>query len=222
VATYLYGLILARNAGVVPSDVRGVQDAPVRVVDCGRVGALASSAVREARHPTLDDVRAHDRVLQAVVDRGPTVAAVRFGQWFESDAEMRTHVASLDALGDLLDARDGCVEMRLLLPQSAELSAMGHAPARKEGSGPGRAYLESLRAHYPIAGVALDGMLGAGSLVLEERVDAVENPPGAVFAHLIRRSDVDAYRAAVRKQPALAKATLVGPLALHSFADATS
>jgi hypothetical protein len=222
--TYLYGLLLDRNAHLVPSHIAGVGGGSLRVLSCEGVGALVSTVATAPRSANLDDVRAHDHALQAVVHHGATVTSVRFGQLFKNDDDLRDWVGRLDKrVVKSLEARDGCVEMRLLLLLGSELSAFGREQKTesREPVGPGTAYLEQLRAGRgtdQVKGLALRSTLGP--VVLSERVDPLAGGKGAAFSHLIRRDDEPAYREAVAGQPALAGATLVGPLAFYSFADA--
>ena len=211
--TYLYGLLLDRNAHLVPAHIVGVGGAALRVVPCDRVGALVSTVASPPRSANLDDVRAHDHALQAVVHHGATVSSVRFGQLFADDDDLRAWVGRLDRrVIEALEARDGCVEMRLVMAIDREPNADIQQPL-----GPGTEYLEGLRGgRERVRGLALKAALGP--VVLRERVDALAGGKGAAFSHLIRREDESAYRDAVAGQSSLTDATLVGPLAFYSFA----
>lgn len=214
--TYLYGLVLTGNTARVPQDVVGLQGSAVRALACGALGALVSTVERMPARATLDDVKAHDGVLQAVVDSGTTTAAMRFGQSFAGDDEACRHVIEhAERLVGVLEDYDGCVEIRLLLAEAPE-----PAPAKPvaSGAGPGRAYLEQLRdAREHIQRLALRGALGP--VVRAERVDELPRSRGVVFSHLVHRDELPAYREAVSAIPALAEAKMVGPLALYSFAE---
>ncbi|MGH7679202.1 MAG: GvpL/GvpF family gas vesicle protein [Gemmatimonadaceae bacterium] len=217
---YLYGLVLGRSAHLVPAHVSGIGATVLRVVGCadGALGALVSTLDRLPRRTSLEDIRAHDHALQSVVHHGSTAAAVRFGQTFESDEEIRQHVGASHArMSRVLEDFDGCVEMRLLLPETPAQEAEGRVDA--EEPGPGRAYLEGLRAAGKRAkGLGLQGALG--SVVRAERVEEIPSSKSAVvFSHLVRRTDEAAYRDAVKALPALADAHVRGPLALYSFAE---
>ena len=211
--TYLYGLVLDRNAHLVPAHITGVGGAVLRVVPCDRVAALVSTVAAVPRSADLDAVRAHDHALQAVVHHGATVASVRFGQLFADDDELRAWIGRLDPRFTVaLETRDGCVEMRLLLALGREPKADSREPV-----GPGTAYLEQLRGGSErVKGLALRPALGP--VVLGERVDALAGGKGAAFSHLIRREHEPQYREAVAAHPSLSGATLVGPLAFYSFA----
>ena len=208
--TYLYGLILGRNAHLVPPHIMGINGARLEVIPCEALAALVSAVEPPSSHD-LNALRAHDHAIQAVVHHGATATAVRFGQTFPSASDLQRHVA--DRAGELagaLEELDGCVEMRLLMhleePPATDTSELP----------PGRAYLESLRASNRVSGLSLRGALGP--VVQREQVEELPRGSGVAFAHLIRRSDEQGYRDAIASQPSLAKATVVGPLALYTFA----
>ena len=220
VTVYLYGLVLGRSAHLVPAHVTGIGATVLRVVDCaeGALGALVSTLDRPPSRSSLEDIRAHDHALQSVVHHGSTTAAVRFGQTFESDEEIRRHVTELrEPMTQILESCEGCVEMRLLLAEATGAEAAGVSEG--DQSGPGRAYLEGLRkAGIRAHGLGLQAALGP--VVRAERVETLRaGKAGVVFSHLILRSDETAYREAVAALPALAEAHIVGPLALYSFAE---
>lgn len=212
--TWLYGLILPRNAERVPSGLAGIGDTPVRLLSCGPVTAVVGSVEQPARRSQVEAVRAHDRVLRAIAQQSVTVAAVRFGQSFASDDEACDELSARTADVHGLEQMDGRVEMRLLLPHHA----VTIPEPSLEDAGPGRAYLESLRQHQPLPGVSLRAALGP--LIQRERVErlTVEGGEAVVFAHLISAADVHRYRAAVTELPALAEARVLGPLPLYAFA----
>lgn len=217
--TLLYGL--TTSADPVPPGLTGIAGGAPRLLRADALRAIVGT-VREKPAPTLDTVQAHDAVLQAFVGAGATVAAVRFGQVFDDDAACLAEVRARGArIAAVLKEHDGCVEMRVLLPVGAEDAPQPpRAPA--PGMGPGRAYLESLRAQGQVApNLALAPMIGPS--VRAERVEGFASrrgPRGVAFAHLVRRDDVPAYRDAIRAIPALAEARVVGPLPLYSFAEA--
>jgi hypothetical protein len=217
VPTYLYGLLLARNAHLVPAHITGIGGSGVRVLDCAALGAIVSSVDR-APARALEDVRAHDHALQSVVHHGATAAAGRFGQTFPDDRETRSHVIEqAERIARVLGEWDGCVEMRVLI--AATQTGEGARPS--EGSaGPGRAYLERVKADRDaLSHLALRDALG--SLIRGEKVEQLPNARGVAFSHLIERGAERAYRAAIGAMPALAGGTVVGPLALYAFAEPT-
>lgn len=219
--TYLYGLVLARNAHLVPAHITGLGGGIVRVLECDGLGAVVSTLERPPARDSLDDIRAHDHALQSVVNHGATAAAGRFGQIFPTDEEARRYVIQHgERIARVLDEYDGCVEMRLLLAGAPEPTPPVPEPpaASAEEVGPGRAYLERVRAiHSGTDRLALRGALGP--MVRAERVEELPKERGVAFAHLIERRSEAEYRDAIAALPALADGTLVGPLALYTFAE---
>jgi hypothetical protein len=215
VPTYLYGLILQRNAARVPADLTGISDAPVRLLSCGNAAAIVSDATEPPRSADLGAIRTHDRVLRAVAGNAITVAAVRFGQQFSSDGDLCSEVESRTSTTvALLEECDGSMEMRLLLPDDSLPPADEPSPE----SGPGRAYLERLRRAHAVPGLSLRAVLGP--LVRAERVERLRDAGGVAFAHLVRAEDAARYREAVASLPALTDAKVIGPLPLYSFGEA--
>ena len=215
--TYLYGFVLARKAARLPS-AAGLDGGAVRSVRCGALSAIVSSVEKTPARAKLEDVRTHDAVLQAFVDDGRTVVAVRFGQTFPGDDDLGRHTEVREGrLARLLEEYDGCVEMRLLIPGVDE----DPTPELEKEMGPGRAYLESLRdSREQMDHLALRGAIGPS--VRAEVVERLPRSRGVVFAHLVAREQLEDYREAISTLPALANANVVGPLALYSFAEPTS
>lgn len=219
--TYLYGLVLSRSAHMVPAHITGLRATPLRVISCDTesLGALVSTLDGAPDRGNLDDIRAHDHALQSVVHHGSTTAAVRFGQTFPNESDVKRHVAErAERIERVLEEFDGCVEMRVLLPLDSDPEP-SNATTVDELVGPGRAYLEGLRNRTPgsFKGVALRDALGP--IVRAERVEELATR-AVVFAHLIDRGNEAEYRAAIDGLPALANARVVGPLALYTFAEA--
>jgi hypothetical protein len=214
VATYLYGLLLARNAHLVPAHITGIGGSGVRVLACDTLGAIVSSLDR-APARALEDVRAHDHALQSVVHHGATAAAGRFGQTFPDDREARSHVIEqAERIARVLGEWDGCVEMRLLVASPPD--DVGRRI--EEPAAPGRAYLERVKADRDaLSRLALRGALGP--LIRGEKIEHLPNARGIAFSHLIERGDERDYRAAVESLPELSECTVVGPLALYAFAE---
>jgi len=220
-ATYLYGLLLGRNAARLPRGVRGIGGSEVRPLATGALAALVATVEGLPERVSLEDVRAHDAVLRAAVDAGVTVAAARFRQVFDDDASAQNDVeARAGRVVRLLEDLDGLVEMRVLvsevedLPKTEPVAMPGHT----RDAGPGTAYLEHLR---DLADTARPVSLRAalGPVVRAERVTALPRDAGVAFAHLVKRDDIDEYRERVTALPALSGASVVGPLALYSFAE---
>jgi hypothetical protein len=219
VITYLYGLVLNRSAHRVPAHITGLGATVLRVIPCdtAALGALVSTLDRAPERASLDDIRAHDHALQSVVHHGSTTAAVRFGQTFQSENDVKRHVAERgERIERVLQEFDGCVEMRILVPMEAEPGS--EQATVDESIGPGRAYLERLREGLASAPKKLTLRDALGPIVRAERVEEL-GARGIVFAHLIDRGDEAEYRSAIDALPALAGARIVGPLAFYSFAE---
>jgi hypothetical protein len=176
-------------------------------------------SVDRAPEAAVASVRAHDAVLGHFVKAGATVAAVRFGQVFDDDAACIAEVSErATRVASLLRAHQGCVEMRVLLP----VEAAPPSPPPLPNAGPGRAYLDSLRASGQVApDLSLRPIIGP--TIRAERVEGFQARGGGVrgiaFAHLVHRDRLAEYRDAVQALPSLTEARLVGPLPLYSFAE---
>lgn len=227
--TYLYGLILSRNAvriGDGPGEgIAGIEGGRLRAIACGSVAALVSDVERVPSRSSLDDIRAHDAALRSVVAAGVTVIASRFGQLFADDADACRDVGQhASRVERLLGEHDGCVEMRVLLAHTHVDSESATTETVPAGSGlsPGRAYLEQLRARAALTAervprISLAAALGP--VVRGERVELLPNDAGVVVSHLVSRDEESAYRAALAELPALSTARVVGPLPLYGFSD---
>jgi hypothetical protein len=220
VPTLLYGLTLAAD----PRDASASASADaggVRTLSCGALTAIVAT-IAGPPTPSLEAVREHDLVLQRFVDRGATVAAVRFGQLFGDDAACCHEVRALAGRVErLLEEYHDCVEMRVLLRSSDAPPAAQAAPP-PDDMGPGRAYLESLRTRGEVAPrVSLAPILGP--VVRAERVEFLAAAGGCArgvaFAHLVHRADLAAYRQSLQEVPSLSEARVVGPLPLYAFAE---
>lgn len=217
--SYLYGLVPDADRARMPEDLRGLGDAPVRVVSCGALGAIVGDVAR-APTPRLDDVRCHDRVLRVAVEAGCTVIASRFGQAFHDDQELCREVSAHGAAAArTLAAHQGCVEMRILVAGAAGPAATAASPIVSDHESPGRAYLERLRQQHTERPLAFSVRAGIGATVRAERVEALPGDAGLAVVHLVARPDLPAWRDAVARLPALATSRVVGPLPLYSFAE---
>jgi hypothetical protein len=188
------------------------------VLEAKTVAAIVET-VAVAPKADIAAARAHDAALGHFVKAGATVAAVRFGQAFDDDAACIAEVNARTArVASLLREHQGCVEMRVLLP----VEAVPPSPPSPPNAGPGRSYLDSLRASGQVApDLALRPIIGP--TIRAERVEGFQARRGGVrgiaFAHLVHRDRLAEYRDAVHAVPSLAEARLVGPLPLYSFAE---
>lgn len=214
--TYLYGLILGRNASRAPANAIGIDRAPVRIARCGDLAAIVSTLDAVPSRQNLDAIASHDRALSLVVRQGITAAATRFGQAFADDRALCAELAAFAArLTDMLDRYDGYGEMRVIMRDVLAPTGSLSAPSASRSS-PGHAYLESVRDRIrPRPPVDFRALLG--DLVLDERVERRNDVH--TISHLVRFEDEAAYRAALAADSALREAKVVGPHALHDFAE---
>jgi hypothetical protein len=217
VPVYLYGLILNRNAGRVPSNVTGIGGAPVRLVRCDALAALVSTVVAAPARTDRDAVVAHDVAQMKVVRHAVTVLASRFGQTFADDDVLCRELSTATGarVTATLERCDGYGEMRVAMRDVSDpppsLSASIAPP-----ESPGRAYLESVRAKLKPR-LPIDFRALLGDLALDERVE--RRGDVQTISHLVRFEDEAAYRAELYTQSALEGATIMGPHALYTFAD---
>jgi hypothetical protein len=108
-SVHLYGIVPTETS--LPSDVRGRQAAPLRLVRHGRLAAIVSDVDPEARI-RREDLLAHAHVLEAVVEDS-TVLPMRFGVILGSDDELAEQVlrSGEQRLLSLLDEFDGLQQL---------------------------------------------------------------------------------------------------------------
>ena len=146
--SYLYGLALSRNAARFPAGVTGIEGEAVRIVVGRQLAGIVGTVEHTPAGARLETVKAHDAVLQTLVDAGITVVAARFRQTFADDEDARRHVDDHgERVTRVLEEYDGCVEMRVLL-RDADPIAVPVTRETTEPAGPGHAYLEQLRARH--------------------------------------------------------------------------
>lgn len=215
--TYLYGLILSRNADRVPKTVTGIGGAPLRVIACDELAALASSVHAAPPRQDLESIVSHDLATVGVVRQRITVAASRFGQTFADEVALCEELSPASRrVRATLERYDGYGEMRVIMRDVVDRSV----PARgsmDSPDAPGRAYLESVRDKLqPRPAIDFRGILG--DLIRDERVERRKDVQ--TISHLVRFEDEARYRVALYTHHALTGATITGPHALHSFAEA--
>jgi hypothetical protein len=125
-----------------PRGVRGIDDAPVRLVEEPGLGAWVSASPAGA----ADVMRAaaHHRVISDALRTGTPVPA-RYGTTFADDAELiETLVSRAEEFRAALERVRGCVEVgvTVLWPEHAPRTA---EPARRRAPASGRAFLEERR-----------------------------------------------------------------------------
>jgi hypothetical protein len=148
--------------------------------------------------PSLEDVRAHHRIVEGAWAAHPAVLPVRFGQWFATMDELTAAVRpKVEAYVASLERVRGAGEfsVRILDPAAREPAAAGTA-------GSGTEYLRAAaersrhRAALDARGRELASELRAalGGLVKDERVDPFPAPQGlAEVAHLVERTREEEY-----------------------------
>lgn len=204
----LYVYCVAPEGHDPPDGLRGLEGGAVRSLPAGGLVLWVSETERVPR-PSVQTVRAHDRVVRASVTESVTTLPLRFGQWFGDPG------GAGEVLGEeaeryrrALDEVAGAMEfgLRLVDPETDPGGEQGGeaSPAAESG----RAYMEALARRHAARRerrgradeLAGEIRRGLGGLVREQR----SRPPdgsGATLArvaHLVDRSDFEAYREAVR------------------------
>jgi hypothetical protein len=228
-ATYLYCLLTDAAGARAPSQ-RGLEGAPVRVVDAGPLLAWVSDLEEAAVTVTVERVRAHDAVVRSALEIETPLPA-RFGQTFADDAGLRASIERRrDALLELLSRVRGAVEMTVRALLDPSPASGGGAPPRDSG----REYLDWLRVRQHTARAARtqadflhrrisDAVLG---MVREEaRAPAQPSICSLSVSHLVPRDAVAGYRltlrALIEDDPQL-RLMVSGPWAPYSFAELRS
>jgi hypothetical protein len=237
------------DAGSVPDGLSGIGGAPIRALLVNGLEAWVSD-VQPARavpaegrkaQQLISGVKAHDSVVETALDMGSTPVPARFGQRFDDDDACRVALEQrVEPVSRVLTALQGFIEMTLLVTPSTrrmlrdlepalagadvpEPDAFEHAPL-----GPGRAYLEFLRAK----GAGVSEMRGAltrmaeritaavGAFVRESAEhESVTRMPMLTLSHLIERGAAEAYRAIATAVPTGRefRVLVIGPRAPYSF-----
>jgi hypothetical protein len=237
------------DSGSVPDGLSGIDGAPIRALLVNGVEAWISDVHPPRAMPTegakgqqlISGVKAHDAVVESALDIGATPVPARFGQRFNDDDACRVALEQrVEPVSRVLTALQGLIEMTLLVTPSTRRMLRDLEPAFAGGGGsepdefehsplgPGRTYLESLRAK----GAAVSEMRGALSR-LAERIavavavfvrrsaehEAVTRMPMLTLSHLIERGAADAYRATAAAVPTgqELRVLVIGPRAPYSF-----
>ncbi|GAA0503990.1 gas vesicle protein [Saccharopolyspora subtropica] len=156
--TYVYGVV--RNPAHDPQlDVEGIAGAPVRLVRCGDLAALAGSVDaaefgEQGLRENLEDLawlertaRAHNRVVAAAAAIVPVAPLGLAAVYFDDDGVRAALTERAEAFTEVLDRISGRAEWGVKifadLDDPALRSGGGHDSAAAEG--PGSAYLRQLR-----------------------------------------------------------------------------
>jgi pyruvate/2-oxoglutarate dehydrogenase complex dihydrolipoamide acyltransferase (E2) component len=218
-----------------PGELRGVQGAPVLLVECEALGLWVSELpARPAAE--LPRLREHDAVMRAAL-RGATPLPLRFGAaWPDATAAREFVRARAEEFGTALAEVAGRVEIgiRVSAAEGAEGAEPQAEAAGTEAPAPlsirsGRDYLEARRAalrrsetQRARAAAALDAVEARlEGLFLRARRDFPSGTgPIATVAHLVHTDHLSEYRERVRGvRDAYPGLTLVftGPWAPYSF-----
>lgn len=238
-ATYLY--CVRADASYAPQFLAGIDASIVRDVEAGGLLAWVSD-VDESIAPTVDRLKAHDAVCAAALEKGETPLPIRFGQTFSDDAAAIQAIGSREAaLRARLTRVAGCVELRVVVTRGREGDANDASTETSEDeapeaapvsgaaapAGPGTAFLRRL-AREGRADLAREVgceeirhavRTRAQALVVDQQ--RCESARGlAFFPVLVRRANVEAFRAAIDEtlSPQLIDLSVLGPFAPYSFA----
>ena len=110
-AMYVYGVVRANGP---PSEAKGIDDQPLRVVAREGVAALTSEVPDRELEAGRDELMTHSRVLESALERG-VVLPMRFGIVMPSEASVRERLldAHREVLERQLDEMDGKVEINI-------------------------------------------------------------------------------------------------------------
>ncbi len=223
------------RAEITERDVpQGVEGSPVMVVCSNGLGAAVSEISSSALSPTIQMLRAYQRVVEAI-HRHHTVIPMRYGSTCETRGQAlqllkdrgEEYRALLDKLGDGIE-----MGIRVLLPLAPRpTGSLGDAVVG--GVSPsGRAYLAARRERYATENRAAPGQ--------ERLVEAIRTSLGGLFVHsrsessscyggrlvslyfLVPRNRVEPFRRAFRdlSMSDSAKLLLTGPWPPYNFVSA--
>lgn len=230
--TYLY-CVLTRDPGADPPapSVRGLDNQPIRILPAGSVEAWVSTVGTVTPAPSVESVRAHDRVVSAALATGRTPLPARFAQTWVSDdrcvASIRERAGELEPL---LRRVAGMVEMTVstILPAVPAVVRPGAATAAD--SAPGRSYLDSIRAQadderqrrsaLEALRARVSDALGPLSRGELAEVRASDHALTLSLSYLVQRGEEERFREVVTDvaRDAAARLVVAGPRAPYSFA----
>jgi Gas vesicle synthesis protein GvpL/GvpF len=191
--------------------------ARVRALQSDGLAALYSRHRSRRARPSREGVLAHERVLEAIMERGP-VLPLRFGTELESEEEL---AAVLDERRDELvrglERVRGRVELGLrVLPERRDRAAGG-------GEGSGRDYLLArLEEHRRAERAAAELHPPLAALASASRLQESPAPPAIlVGSYLVAEDQVETFRARVEELAARHRElqlVATGPWPPYSFA----
>lgn len=218
---YLYAVLGAPPTSALGA---GLQDEPLRLIDCGELFAAAGE-LSAAPPITPDALRDHDAVVRRLAAATEAVLPARFGAMATDERQLCEQLTRVgESLRDGLKRVAGREQMILRIFSTTETPAPTETAAPPVG-GPGARYLaERARAQHAAADLRELAPLRAvlDRFVVAERVERHETRPliASVY-HLVTRGMASAYAAAVdeaaKTVPGL-KVTVSGPWAAYAFA----
>jgi Gas vesicle synthesis protein GvpL/GvpF len=237
---YVYGVLAASNATV--DGITGVQDAPVRTVVDGDLGALVSDLAGDEL-TAAREVRAHWRVLEKVTERA-TVVPVRFGTVLPSDHAVREELLEPDSerVAALLAELAGRVQLSVKGDYDEELLLRGVVAAspdiaalreRVRALPDAAGYYDRIRLGELVAARISDQREADAQVVVDRlaplavatRPEPTSGTTGAFnIAFLVERAHIEAFSQAVAELGSQLgewiRMRYLGPLPPYSFADA--
>jgi hypothetical protein len=204
----------------------GVAGERLRAVTAGRVTAVVGE-LRRAPEPTMRQLRRYVEVIEAVADQVSAILPVRFGTCMTDLDEVILALRSRqDTLSRRLRAVRGRVQMTIRLVVGSAGSDAGDdlSPGSDPGDDAtqGTRYLQQRAASAARAREipAFEPIRAAAKRWIKE--ERIEKRAGvATVNHLVPRSSVRAYRAAVERAADRASVRLIvsGPYAPYAFAE---
>jgi hypothetical protein len=237
--THLYCVLPHHHLrGAVPPGLNGVSGGAVRALPLNGLVAWVSD-IGPGVPVSIDGVKAHDAVVEAALETGSTPVPARFGQRFENDEACGAALASrAPSVESLLETMQGFVEMAVIIAPSTsrmigDLEPLLPEMLEVETGAADPLYLATLRKRELRTGVinrltdaiAAELSEAAGPYVQRALVHQTATPlPLRTVSHLVKRSDVDAYRAAVSRVRGGDQFRLlfIGPRAPYSFSALTA
>ncbi len=116
--THLYCVLPDDTGDAIPPGLSGLAGARVRALPVDGLVAWVSDVARDVP-VSIDEVRAHDAVVEAALETGSTPVPARYGQRFDDDDACRAALANrADSVESLVADMQGFVEMTLIVTPS--------------------------------------------------------------------------------------------------------
>ncbi len=193
---YAYGICEPQAVGPVPARP-GIGGARLRVLRADGLAVVYSRHRSLRPRPSPPLVLAHERVVEALMARGPVVP-LRFGMQLPGEAELAAAIAPRrDELARALDRVRGRAELGLRVFGNEDPAASEPTTASPLGEGRGRAYLLArAAAHRQSEHAARDLHGPLARLAVASTVSPRPTPPAILVAsYLVDADRVTAFRA---------------------------